>query len=51
MKRSEEVIEAFKNDQYHEIMLRQELRKLKEEDTKKVKEREKRLEVIVYFSF
>ena len=48
MKRSEELIENYKSEQNHEIMLRQELRRLREEDMRKIKEREKRLEVIRY---
>lgn len=46
MKRSEELIENYKSEQNHEIRLRQELRRLREEDMRKIKEREKRLEVI-----
>ena len=48
MKRSEELIENYKSEQNHEIRLRQELRRLREEDMRKIKEREKRLEVIRY---
>ena len=45
MKRSEELLEQFKSEQSHEIRLRQELRRLKEEDMRKIKERERRIEV------
>jgi hypothetical protein len=44
MKRSQEAVEKFKKDQDHEIKLKQELRKLREEDMQKIKERKKRLE-------
>ena len=39
MQRSEEIVEQFKKDQEHEKMLKQELRKLREEDMQKIKER------------
>lgn len=42
--RSAKVVEEFHNNKKHELMLKQELRKLREEDMKKVQERQKRLE-------
>ncbi len=39
-------VEQYMQDQAHELMLKQELRKLREEDMKKQSERQKRLEFI-----
>jgi hypothetical protein len=39
-------VEQYMQEQAHELMLKQELRKLREEDMKKQSERQKRLEFI-----
>lgn len=39
-------VEEFMKEQAHELMLKQEQRKLREEDMKKQSERQKRLELI-----
>ena len=44
LQRSEKAVEDYMTDQRKSIMLKQELRKLKEEDLKKIMERQKRLE-------
>ena len=43
---SGKAVEDFMKDQAHELMLKQELRKLREEDMKKQSERQKRLQLI-----
>ena len=44
--KSGKAVEDFMKDQAHELMLKQELRKLREEDMRKQSERQKRLELI-----
>jgi hypothetical protein len=43
---SGKAVEDFMRDQAHELMLKQEQRKLREEDMKKQSERQKRLQLI-----
>ena len=43
---SGKAVEVFMAEQAHELMLKQELRKLREEDMRKQSERQKRLELI-----
>ena len=44
LQRSEKAVEDYMKEQKHEIMLKQELRKLREDDMKRLMERQKRLE-------
>ena len=43
---SGKAVKEFMKDQAHELMLKQELRKLREEDMRKQSERQKRLQLI-----
>lgn len=45
LKRSQKQVEDYMRNQNHELMLKQELRKLREDDISKVKMRKKRLEL------
>ena len=44
MEKSEEVVRNHRDDVQHDIKLKQELRRLREEDMQKIKERKKRIE-------
>lgn len=44
LQRSEKAVQEFMREQKHGLMLKQELRKLKEDDLKKLRERQKRLD-------
>lgn len=45
LQRSEKAVEEYMREQRHDVMLKQELRKLKEEDLRVLRERQKRLDL------